>query len=52
MFIGDAGEKIQEFIDENPAAAAHYNRSTNPTTSDIKEQIYSVMDGNKVISAH
>lgn len=49
LFLGDAGEVIQKFIDENPAASAHYNRSNIPTTKDIHDQIYSLTDATKII---
>jgi hypothetical protein len=50
MFLGDAGELIQKFIDENPAAAAHYGRAGAPTTNDLKDQIYALNDANKVLN--
>lgn len=48
MFLGDAAEKIQQFIDENPAAASFYGNSNKVSTNDIKEQIYSINDATKV----
>jgi hypothetical protein len=49
LFLGDVGPLIQKFIDENPAAAAHYGRTTAVTTNDIKEQVYAVVDANRII---
>jgi hypothetical protein len=51
LFIGDAGELIQKFILDNPAVSAHYARSSNPsnpTTSELKDQLYALSDANKV----
>jgi hypothetical protein len=48
-FLGDAGEAIQKFIDENPAAAAHYGAANQATTSDLRDQIYSLNDASKIV---
>jgi hypothetical protein len=47
--LGDVGETILKFIESNPAASSYFGRSNAITTADIKDQIYAISDGNKIV---
>ena len=50
LVLAEAQECVEGFVRNNPAAASLYGKTTSTSISDIKEQMFEIVDGKKIVT--